>query len=117
MSDFYFVMNPVKRVSNRKVRVYSVTRERKEQGDYSEEERKAEARREERIKETKSEEKTDVTTTEEGFRNCSSQTIYHEMTENQRLSLEERREQLAFRKRAQESGTKRSQIAAAYGKE
>ncbi len=119
MREFYFVVNPVESRPEKDMRVYSVVKPRKEEGSYKEAARAADDYVK-AMKRKTSAETSDYAMeiqTEQCIRKKEFSTLQSELVKGHSNSLEERQEQMAFRKRAQESSARRSQMVAAYGKE
>lgn len=117
MREFYFIIEALPKRPEQDMRVFAVEKGRKEQGNYQEAAKLAESYPN---VEKKNSAKTMVDYASEKERNAQKKEtagVQTELLNCRNISFEERQEQLAFRKRMQESGDRRSKMTAAYGKE
>lgn len=117
MREFYFIVSPTEKYQERKIRVYGVEKGKGQQANYEQVAKQVEdyqrAQKKKLVEES-------VAYPAEGTnrsRNNNSLALEMEMMKRNQVSLEERQEQLAFQKKAQESRMKLHQMAMAYGKE
>lgn len=117
MREFYFIVSPIKEQQEREIRVYGVEKGKRQQTNYEQTAKQLEDYRKVQKKQTTEEPKKDtIERTPHALRNPSLE-LEMEMMKKHQVSLEERKEQLAFRKKARESKTRQHQMAIAYGKE
>lgn len=117
MREFYFIVSPVEKHREKEIRVFSVEKLRKQQENYREAEKQAEYYTPMQKKQTSENAKVCVPKEECRPQTYSSLVTQMEMMKGRSISIEERQEQLAFQKKAQESRTRQHQMAIAYGRE
>lgn len=119
MREFYFVVSPVERRPEKNIRVFSVEKTRKEQGNYKESARMAEgySKAEERKNFQKTVDENIEYRKDGDLQKNGAEMLQPELLKGCDISLRERQEQMQYRKRVQETSSRRHQMLAAYGKE
>lgn len=117
MREFYFVVAPVKEQQEREIRVYGVEKGKRQQTNYEQAAKQLADYRKVHKKQPVEEPKEETVERTPRTQNNNSLALEMEMMKRHQVSIEERKEQLAFRKKARESRTRQHQMAIAYGKE
>lgn len=117
MREFYFIIEALPKRREQDIRVFAVEKGRKEQGNYRDTAKLAEDYPQLEKKHTAKTVGNYASEKEYTTQKMGTADLQKELLNCRNISFEERQEQLAFRKRMQESGDRRSKMAAAYGKE
>ncbi|NLK76373.1 MAG: hypothetical protein GX284_01385 [Clostridiales bacterium] len=117
MREFYFVVSPVEKHQEREIRVFGVEKGRRQEASYQEAERQAEYEMPIYKKQQVTDYQTPVSESVQRPHICTNLSSQMEMMKGCNISMEERQEQIAFQKKAQENRNKRRQMATAYGRE
>lgn len=116
MREFYFVVAPVKERQEKEIRVYGVEKGKRQQTNYEQAAKQLAEYRKVQKKQPIEESKKETAESAPRTQN-NSLAMEMEMMKRHQVSLEERKQQLAFQKKARESRTRQHQMAIAYGKE
>lgn len=117
MREFYFVVAPVKERQEKEIRVYGVEKGKRQQTNYEQAAKQLadyrKVQKKQPVEASKEETRERTTCTQ----NNNSLALEMEKMKRHQVSIEERKEQLAFKKKVRESKTRLHQMAIAYGKE
>lgn len=117
MKEFYFIVSPVEKHREKEIRVFRVEKGRMQQGNYQEAEKQVEHYASTQKKQTSVISEECVSKEADRTHTYSSLLTQMEMMKGRNVSIEERQEQLAYQKKAQESRMRKHQMAMAYGRE
>lgn len=117
MREFYFIVSPIKERQEREIRVYGVEKGKRQQTNYEQAARQLADYRKVQKKQPVEEPREETVERTPHTKSNNSLALEMELMKRHQVSLEERREQLAFQKKARESKTRQHQMAIAYGKE
>lgn len=117
MREFYVIVSPIKEQQEKEIRVYGVEKGKRQQTNYEQTAKQLEDYRKVQKKKTAEEPKEDIVERTPHTVGSHSLELEMEMMKKHQLSLEERKEQLAFRKKTERNRTRQHQMAIAYGKE
>lgn len=117
MREFYFIVSPIEERQEREIRVYGVEKGKRQQTNYEQTSKQLADYRKVQEQQSVEESKKETVERTPRTRNNNSLALEMEMMKRHQVSIEERKEQLAFQKKARESRTRQHQMAIAYGKE